>query len=82
MTMRKKLTKTRTRRLLKPVGSAWCNGGDLCSAKRKCGATEDFTGAGMVCTRGRGHKGEHIACGTTEHNYEVWPNDKVSDSRK
>jgi len=32
-----------------------------------CQAKREFT-----CTRRKGHKGPHIACGTDEHNYEIW----------
>ena len=29
--------------------------------------------AEMHCTREKGHKGDHVACGDVRHNLAVWP---------
>lgn len=31
---------------------------------------------GYACTREKGYKGLHVACGTTDHQIIVWPNEE------
>lgn len=33
-------------------------------------------GKEYICTREKGHDGEHVACGLGEHRVASWPNDK------
>ncbi len=44
--------------------SGWTSCGALYI--RGCAST------GVMCTRKIGHKGKHVACGTSEHRIEVW----------
>jgi len=52
----------------KPPKPVQC-GGRMCKHKgvKYCHAMSRFT-----CTRRKGHKGPHIACGKTGHNFEIW----------
>lgn len=36
--------------------------------RERCGER----GESFCCTRPRGHRGNHISCGTMSHNLEVW----------
>lgn len=45
-----------------------------------CGAIHPATKG--LCTRTKGHAGEHVACGTTDHDLKRWPNDRISDPAK
>ncbi len=46
-----------------------------------CAPAENFTEdklcpsssrRGFICTREKGHRGDHVACGTSEHMIDTW----------
>lgn len=51
---------------------SWCQ---YCtSSADDCDAKTSEPGQHYVCTREAGHKGDHVACGTFQHNAKRWPN--------
>ena len=42
-----------------------------CTDKETCA---DVSKDGLYCTRERGHKGNHVACGDVNHHMATWMN--------
>lgn len=37
----------------------------------------NFSHSGLACTREKGHKGDHVACGVYKCNMKRWPQKKT-----
>ena len=44
------------------------------NGKPGCGAMGKINGVFYLCTRDRGHAGDHIACGVVDHRLASWEN--------